>query len=623
MNNDHSTQMLSGGSMSVENVNVVNNKGSFDTDKNASTSSFDPNLLDSFLKYPTVLYDGTISSSMNIGTTIYETNVSPTTMLSTSLTRIANFATNFRQWTGSMAVRLIFTKPIFVQTKVIMAFIPGANVQDSQKITISDLYGAQYHVVMNPDNDNELEFKIPFISGVNWLNMESSTGLLIIKLFQPLIASQPTGVSNVSIPFTITLSSNTSTLANGEKLMPINFRYLVAPTYQNQVLNNDFREVLVNAISPQIKNMPTDKYAGFIPKMQNEGQVAKTLVFLPKSRLPEYIEQNYFRNAENTGFLNTPCSLDTSRDLIFTNSNIPISPPFAHSYLTGVTYKKKVYPYGNINANMPLLKGEYTLDSASEAVRVCINSNQLVAPVGLYSCTNFVFSNSNAQPTTFTLYDVVCTIARCPGSDGGYNYFYQSQRSSQAVSAEQVINFISPVTVEMSPMGSQISDYIKEKASMGDIVKSDRNNLDSTHVVLVSTSNQDEVKYQLQNSNYTNLITASQDQMSASFADRAISTSSLVSDDSGISERIDFVTLLMSIKIGADVIAKASRIVSDVLTYVIPIFTINKAIVSPNQIVTFDLTGPLPTYFELDKESQSTARFYPEVDNPQIEVFTV
>lgn len=622
MNSDHSTQMLSGGALSIENVNITDNKGNFDTDKNASTSAFSPNILDNFLRYPTVLYDGTISSSMSIGTTIYQTNVSPTLMLSTSLTRVANFATNFRQWTGSMAAKLIFTKPIFVQTKVIAAFIPGASVATSQSITISDMYGAQYHVVMNPDNDNELEFKIPFISGVNWLDMENSTGLFIIKLFQPLVASQPTGVANVSIPFTITLSSNTSRNLSGEKLMPLNFRYLVAPAYQNQILNNDYKEILINSISPQIKDVATDKYAGFVPQVQNVGQVAKTLVLLPKNKLPEYITQNYASITKNTGFQNTPCSLDSSRDLIFTNSNIPISPPFVHSYLNGVSYIKDVVPYASISPTMALDLGHYTLDSSSALVRVCINSNQLVAPLGVYSCTPFTFTNVNVSPTTFTLTDVTAEISRSTGAGGGYNYFFQSFGSSAAVAGSEFIDFNLPIWSELFPPSMMATDYINEKLAMGDIVKSDRNSLDSTHILFLSTSTQNEVKYQIQNGNYTNLLTASQDQMSASFADRALSTSTLVSEDSGIQERIDFVSLLMLIKVGVDVVAKASRIVSDVLTYVIPIFTVNNAYVSPSQVITFDLTGPTPTYFEIDK-TRSTIETYPPVDNLQLEVFTI
>nr|WAY16374.1 structural protein [Hepelivirales sp.]WAY16430.1 putative structural protein [Hepelivirales sp.] len=616
---DHSTQMLSGGALSIENVNINDNSGRFDTDRNASTSTFRENILNNFLKFPTVLYDGTISSTMSIGATIYQSNVSPALMNSTSLTRISNFATNFRQWTGSMSARLIFTKPVFVQTKVIAAFIPGASIANSASISIADMYGAQYHVVMNPDNDNELEFKIPFISGVNWLDMENSTGLFIIKLFQPLIASQPTGVVNVSIPFTITLSSNMGTNADGEKLMPLNFRYLVAPSYQNQVLANDYREVLINSISPQIKDVATDKYAGFTPLVQTENRVAKTLIFMPRSKFNDFVNQNYEDINKSTGFVNTPNSLDSSRDLIFSNSNIPIQPPFSQTYVTGVSFIKVVSPYSTISSTSELAVGQYTLDSSSAAVRLCFCSNQLVAPPGTYTGSRFVFTNVNVSPFTFVCQGTVTlTIAR---RVGGYNYFIQTTDSNSAVAGSETIDFTKPIQFEFYPSSMNPVDYQNEKLEMRDIIKSDRNNTEATHFVLTSTSYPAEVKYQIQNGNYSNMQIATQDQMSASFADRALSTSTLVSEDSGI-ERIDFVSLLMLVKVGVDVIAKASRIISDVLTYVIPIFTVNETYVSSNQVITFDLVGNNPTYFEIDK-TRSSIESYPDVDNEQLDVFTI
>ena len=275
MSQNTSGSLLSGGPLAVENTSVVQNKGvRFDVGKNASISTFQPSVLTSFLKYPTILYEGSVSSTTPIGANIYATPVSPSLLKSTSLSRIANFATNFRQWNGAMTARLIFTKPIFVQTKVIAAYIPGASESEIDTISIADMYGAQYHCVMNPDNDNELSFKIPFVSGRNWLPMTVSSGLFLVKLFQPLIASQPTNVANVTIPFTITISSN-SDMSDEAKLAPLDFRYLVAPTYQNQIIKRDFQEIIINSISPQIKSANTNKYSAIVPRNQFESNRPK------------------------------------------------------------------------------------------------------------------------------------------------------------------------------------------------------------------------------------------------------------------------------------------------------------------------------------------------------------
>lgn len=178
------------------------------------------------------------------------------------------------QWTGNFLVRIIFTKAIFMQTKIIMAFIPGADISQADNITISDMYGAQFHAVMNPDNDNELSFVVPFISGKMWHNMNESTGVLIMKLFQPLVASQPTGTASNVIPFTITLSSDHD---RGQNIAssPLTFRYLIAPTFQNTVINQIVVNDLTTQISPQISNT-INSYAQY--------STMRTAQILPENR---------------------------------------------------------------------------------------------------------------------------------------------------------------------------------------------------------------------------------------------------------------------------------------------------------------------------------------------------
>ena len=246
---DHSTQLLSGGELSVENTNVVKTEMShLNLSKLADTTLFSHDHFTQYLQFPTVLYTGSISPQSAVGTTLYSTNVSPALMKSTRLTRVANIATNFNQWTGSMRIRMIFTKAIFMQTKIICCYLPGFSESDADNLDVSDLYGAQYHAIMNPDNDNELSFEIPFISGKNYHNMRESTGLFIVKLFQPLVSSQPTGTTNSTIPFTILLSSDASSKT------PLTYRYLINPSLNNSVIGGIQSADLATQLSPQVAN---------------------------------------------------------------------------------------------------------------------------------------------------------------------------------------------------------------------------------------------------------------------------------------------------------------------------------------------------------------------------------
>jgi hypothetical protein len=277
---DHSTQLLSGGELSVENVNVIKTEMShLNLSKLADKTLFAHDHFTQYLQFPTVLFTGTISPQSQVGTTLYSTEVSPVLMKSTRLTRVANIASNFNQWTGSMRVRIIFTKAIFMQTKIICCYLPGYTNSDAEFLDVSDLYGAQYHAVMNPDNDNELSFEIPFISGKNYHNMKESTGLFIIKLFQPLVSSQPTGTTNSNIPFTILLSSDS------DSKTPLTYRYLINPSLNNNTIEQIQRADLATQLSPQVDNSLNsyDNLSSSVARPVLEGDRNRTVAFLPRN----------------------------------------------------------------------------------------------------------------------------------------------------------------------------------------------------------------------------------------------------------------------------------------------------------------------------------------------------
>lgn len=621
MSQNTSGSLLSGGPLAVENTSVVQNKGvRFDVGKNASISTFQPSVLTSFLKYPTILYEGSVSSTTPIGANIYATPVSPSLLKSTSLSRIANFATNFRQWNGAMTARLIFTKPIFVQTKVIAAYIPGASESEIDTISIADMYGAQYHCVMNPDNDNELSFKIPFVSGRNWLPMTVSSGLFLVKLFQPLIASQPTNVANVTIPFTITISSN-SDMSDEAKLAPLDFRYLVAPTYQNQIIKRDFQEIIINSISPQIKSANTNKYSAIVPRNQFESNRAKSMVLLPVSKLGDYQKQIYdLKNESETyagDFRKSPCSLDSTQDLLFTDASGFYLTPLDYSSFTG--HELLLYPNVPLN-DMTIdykfaTSESYGFSVQNEDFRLLINTHLATAPVGKYYSSLLAFSAVGVDASIACKGSITVEVAHL--DDGTYNYLIiGTDRGS--IQGTTAIDFTRNFCCRFSTFKPGDSSYNEELQNMKSLISADKFDYANTHALFYSSVNKEDTQIDVSKSNYTNLTPVSQDLMSASFSDRAITSAELLSEeDSGFEERINFVTLLMSLKVGADFIAKASRVTSNVLSYLIPILKINGRAVGPNQTIVLDLTGSDAVYLERSSDRR-TINEHSEVNNPNI-----
>lgn len=616
--------LMSGGPLAVENTSVVQNKGvNFDVSKNASISTFQPSILTNFLKYPTILFEGSVSSTTPVGANIYATPVSPALLKSTSLSRIANFATNFRQWNGAMTARLIFTKPIFVQTKVIAAYIPGATESEIDSISISDMYGAQYHAVMNPDNDNELSFKIPFISGRNWLPMASSSGLFIVKLFQPLVASQPTNVTNVTVPFTITISSNAD-MSDESKLAPLDFRYLVAPTYQNQVIKRDFQEIIINSISPQIPTASTNKYSAIVPRNQFESNRAQSMVLLPTTKLEEYYKQAYDLRVDADTYAGDyrkcPCSLDATQDLLFTNSADFYVTPLDYS-----VYTKHVFthyadlPYVDLTPDYKFLtKESYAFATQGSSTKLLINSHLATAPVGIYQSSMLAFFEVFNNAGVMMKDGVTVQVAHL--DNGTYNYLITSADHVGTIDGGSTIDFTKGVYCRFSLFSPSSSTYLSELQNMKKLISADKYDGSNTHALFYSSVSKEDTELDMEKLNYTNLTPVSQDLMSASFSDRAISSAELLSDDdSGIDERINFVTLLMSLKVGVDFIAKASRITSNVLSYIIPILKINGRAVGPNQTVVIDLVGSDAVYLERS-DGRRTIYEYPEVDNANIAV---
>lgn len=596
---------LAGGELGIENVNLVDNSGvKFNPSLNASISTFSPNFLNNFLCYPTVLFNGSITASASVGTDIYISEVSPTLLKANALTRVKNFASNFRQWNGSFCLRIVFTKPIFIQTKIIAAFIPGISMNDALNLNVYDLYGAQYHSVMNPDNDNELCFVVPFITGLNWLNMEESTGVVAIKLFQPLIASQPTGVSNVSIPFTILLSSDTS-----QSSSPLNFRFLVAPAFDNPVLKSNAMDALVNSLSPSCN--PIKIQPGVVSPALSSANSFKSLVMLPISLVETYVSQKYSRTV--TGSVASPygqiaenvtaVSLDGTQINIYDeNSTAYIAPwnQFNQFSTLEVVPTRTNVTYADIDVNNPA-SGKYMVNSSSSLFRLKLVSNLLNSPLGDFSVGIMYLRFTD---NTIALLSV--TNLNISRSDNGlYVYYFTGSTNVNIPAYPNEVSFASLPTISYySGTSSQVATNMTEMASA---FGNDVPHSTATHALFYSPHNATETTYQINNGNYSNLVTCTADQFSAAANERSLVGYSIVesgySSGTDVSTQISFAEFFYFIKVAADVVAGVAMTVSNILSYVLPASVMNNNAVRSNNFVVIPIDSNEPIFYK------STATF--------------
>lgn len=173
--------------------------------------------LDELLSHETVLASGEIEHNAKVDTTIFSVAVAPRLLSSNQAkSRIAHIAEMYMQWQGEIEFRLYITKAIFQQTKIVIAFVPTAIPKDP-KYTALQLLGFHNRVVVNPSNDSEAIFPVPFIAKGNWLGTQEMTGYLVAKLLQPIVVTQ---ASNTNIPWTLAVAARPNRLR---------FRYIIPP----------------------------------------------------------------------------------------------------------------------------------------------------------------------------------------------------------------------------------------------------------------------------------------------------------------------------------------------------------------------------------------------------------
>lgn len=175
--------------------------------------------LEHMLSLESVLSRGELAADSKRGTFLYVSAVSPRYLESSSPSRITYISALFRQWRGSIRLRLYVTKAIFQQTKLLLVFIPGAIPSEIRSMSLDALMGAECKTVMNPSNDEVAVLDVPFIHTANWQSVGGSTGSVALVLLERIVITQQT---NSTIPWILTCCS-----PRGQQ--QLRFRYGVAP----------------------------------------------------------------------------------------------------------------------------------------------------------------------------------------------------------------------------------------------------------------------------------------------------------------------------------------------------------------------------------------------------------
>lgn len=147
--------------------------------------------LDESLDFPTVCATGSINVGTTKGSVLFSSFVSPINFSSDSFqSRLSYVARLFAQWNGTIRLSMVFTKVIFQQLKLIIAYHPGmSDLEAFNSTDVDSLAALQYSKIFNPNNDVQVDFDIPFICPSIWCNMASNIGCISVRIFQPLVAS--------------------------------------------------------------------------------------------------------------------------------------------------------------------------------------------------------------------------------------------------------------------------------------------------------------------------------------------------------------------------------------------------------------------------------------------------
>lgn len=130
----------------------------------------------------------TVSPVTETGAVLAAYAVSPLMHRQGAPTRMSYVAKLFKFWRGIISLNFVFTKTILQQMKLSVTYVPGATVETPPP-TKEELTQMSHRRVINPANEMEVEFDIPFVSTQPFLDMDQSTGMIYVQLFQAFTGS--------------------------------------------------------------------------------------------------------------------------------------------------------------------------------------------------------------------------------------------------------------------------------------------------------------------------------------------------------------------------------------------------------------------------------------------------
>lgn len=195
--NGESSELSSELNLKTMTMNMVN-KSPSGTVKVSDFQATSERTISDILMQETLLDSFSVESTTEVGTVLAKFRVSPTDMHpSDSESRIAYISRLFRFWRGKISLNLIFTKTILQQMKIAVVFVPGA-VDSDPAPTKGQLMMFSHKRIINPANEAEVEFIIPYVESRPFLPIGESTGIVYFILYQPFTTSVDPG-SSVSV----------------------------------------------------------------------------------------------------------------------------------------------------------------------------------------------------------------------------------------------------------------------------------------------------------------------------------------------------------------------------------------------------------------------------------------
>jgi hypothetical protein len=193
------TELSGESELGVQKIPLVESRpsGGISTSQLQATSE---RTINDILKQETLVSSFTITPDVEVGTRLEAFVVNPKRVHPPGgSSRISFMASLFVFWRGMITLRLVFTKTILQQMKVAVLFVPGAKIDDPTP-TKAEIMMYSHKQIINPTNESEILFDIPFISDRPFLRMEEDTGVIYFILFQPFTASvDPTNVISCDI----------------------------------------------------------------------------------------------------------------------------------------------------------------------------------------------------------------------------------------------------------------------------------------------------------------------------------------------------------------------------------------------------------------------------------------